>query len=83
MTCVKQASFAMDYERYPRFCKDHKQEVMVNIRNHRCLTPGCSRGASFAMAGNRRGVYCGEHKLPGMVSTRRRWEALARGVNGA
>lgn len=70
-TCIKQASFAMEGDRYPKFCKDHRQEDMINIRNHRCIAPGCSRGASFAVSGSR-GQYCSEHKAAGMINTRRR-----------
>ncbi|CAN0358675.1 unnamed protein product, partial [Hapterophycus canaliculatus] len=35
-TCIKQASFALEGDRYPKFCKDHRHRDMVNIRNQRC-----------------------------------------------
>lgn len=71
-TCIKQASFAMDGDRYPKFCKDHRQANMINIRNQRCMATGCSRGASFAATGGERGQFCSEHKGENMVNTRRR-----------
>ena len=48
---------------------------MINIRNHRCVAPGCLRGASFAPTGTQRGQFCSEHKADGMINTRRRWDA--------
>lgn len=72
VTCVKQASFAVEGERYPRFCKSHKHGDMINIRNTRCKHAECPRGASFAKVGERHGVYCSQHKEEGMVNTRRR-----------
>lgn len=71
-TCIKQASFAMDGDRYPMFCNDHRQAKMINTRNQRCRAAGCSRGASFAATGGERGQFCSEHKGKNMVNTRRR-----------
>ncbi|CAM9562168.1 unnamed protein product, partial [Sphacelaria rigidula] len=71
-TCSKQASFAEEGNRHIRFCKDHKNLGMVNIRSNRCLAPGCQRGASFSQLGSRRGIFCGLHRTDGMISTRRR-----------
>ncbi|CAB1108202.1 unnamed protein product [Ectocarpus sp. CCAP 1310/34] len=70
--CIKQASFAMDGGRYPKFCNDHRQENMINIRNQRCRAAGCSKGASFAATGGERGQFCSEHKGKNLVNTRRR-----------
>ncbi|CAM9119384.1 unnamed protein product, partial [Ectocarpus fasciculatus] len=78
-TCIKQASFAMDGDRYPKFCKEHRQANMVNIRNQRCMAPGCTRGASFAATGGERGQFCSEHKEENMVNTRRRSRCIAPG----
>ncbi|CBJ48635.1 EsV-1-7 [Ectocarpus siliculosus] len=78
-TCIKQASFAMDGDCYPKFCKDHRQANMINIRDQRCRAAGCSRGASFAATGGERGQFCSEHKGNNMVSTPRRSQCMVPG----
>ncbi|CAN0476558.1 unnamed protein product [Ectocarpus sp. 8 AP-2014] len=52
----------MNGDRYPKFCNDHRQANIINIRNQRCRAAGCSRGASFAATGGERGPFCSEHK---------------------
>ncbi|CAN0509320.1 unnamed protein product [Ectocarpus sp. 8 AP-2014] len=62
----------MDGDRYPRFCNDHRQANMINIRNQRRRAAGCSRGASFVATGGERGQFCTSTRGNNMVNTRRR-----------
>ena len=50
-----------------RFCKIHKLEGMVDVRNARCIHDGCDRRANFSIKGQP-SRYCSEHKLPGMCN---------------
>ena len=40
-SCLKSATFNAPGEKAPRFCKDHKEENMINVRSKMC--GGCGR----------------------------------------
>ena len=60
--CDKQAYF--NYEEYKKgeYCKEHKKENMVNVKDKRCIEPNCKKIPSFSNIGEQKRIYCSEHK---------------------
>mmetsp|Transcript_21285 Transcript_21285/g.37252 ORF Transcript_21285/g.37252 Transcript_21285/m.37252 type:complete len:323 (+) Transcript_21285:227-1195(+) len=52
-----------------RFCKQHKMQGMVDVRDIRCDYPGCRTIASCSFQRELRGRLCEEHKLQGRVDS--------------
>ena len=63
--CDKHPSFGEEGTRNRRFCSEHKQEGMVNVRHRRCEVEGCDRRPSFG-AEDARARFCSDHKQEGM-----------------
>ena len=71
--------FNLPTERRGRFCKEHKLEGMVDVKNKRCEHEGCtSITPCFNLPTERRGRFCGSHRLPGMVNVTKKSCALCK-----
>ena len=51
-----------------RFCSEHKEEGMVNVKSMKCEHPGCMKEPCFNVPGSKTGILCSEHKEEGMVN---------------
>ena len=49
------------------YCAEHKQPGMMNVKNKKCISPGCPKRPHFNQPGETGGLYCAEHKHPGMT----------------
>ena len=49
------------------YCSPHRQPGMVNVKQKRCVTEGCTNRPSFNNPGDHNPVFCSVHKLEGMV----------------
>ena len=49
------------------YCSPHRQAGMVNVKQKRCVTEGCTNRPSFNNPGDHNPVFCSVHKLEGMV----------------
>jgi len=65
--CKKNAYFNSEGEKKGRFCSTHKEQGMINVKDKRCHTEGCSQRPSFNILGEKP-LYCGNHRLPDMVN---------------
>ena len=50
------------------FCKEHKEEDMIDIKHKRCAREGCTKWPGFNVPGEKAGKFCKKHKLDGMTS---------------
>ena len=74
--CNSSASFNIEDEITPKFCKIHIPPgiIMINVRNDiRCNkiineNNRCNLAASYNYYGNLKRLYCNEHKLPNMIN---------------
>ncbi|CAM9278128.1 unnamed protein product [Hapterophycus canaliculatus] len=68
--CLAAAPFASPSNPDVHACEIHKKRDFVNMRNKRCLEPGCYRnphyGVSRLIDPNSKAQYCTKHKAPGM-----------------
>jgi hypothetical protein len=65
--CKKNAYFNTEGTKIGRFCSAHKENGMINVKDKRCLTEGCSQRPSFNILGGKP-LYCGSHRLENMVN---------------
>ena len=68
--CNKHPVYNNEGEVVGRFCVEHKEPQMVNIRSKRCQHPGCTTEPVYNNTGELRGCFCAEHKEPQMVNVR-------------
>jgi hypothetical protein len=69
-TCGKRASFNIEGLTWGRYCVNHKEPGMVNVKDKTCIHPGCKTIPNFNKEGETKGVYCDIHKEPGMVNVK-------------
>ena len=73
--CTKQPSFNV-LGCKAKFCAEHKEIGMVNVKTKHCEHPGCTKQPNFNVLGNKP-KFCAEHKEGGMVDvTGKRCEHL-------
>jgi hypothetical protein len=65
--CKKFASFNVGGERSGRFCKQHCEVGMVNVKCKRCEYEDCNKQPTFNVDGVRLGRFCKQHSEAGMV----------------
>ena len=65
--CDKQPTYNMRGECKGRFCAEHKEPNMVDVKNKTCEMDGCDKQPTYNMRGECKGRFCAEHKEPNMV----------------
>ena len=68
--CGKYAVFNIRGETKGRFCVEHKEPHMVNVRDKTCETDGCNTRPNYNILGETKGRFCVEHKEPNMVDVK-------------
>jgi hypothetical protein len=63
--CNKHGIFGIQTDKF--YCKNHKSEGMVDLRNKKCEFEGCIKNPLFNFKGYSK-KYCNLHKLEGMVN---------------
>ena len=71
-SCGKRSSFGVTGTKIGKYCAEHAQSRMVNVRNIKCRTEGCGKRPSFGVAGTKTGENCAQHALEGMIDVRNR-----------
>ncbi|CAM9732468.1 unnamed protein product, partial [Scytosiphon promiscuus] len=76
--CTKWPLYAFEGEK-AKYCSQHKDEGMVDVRSRRCQEPSCTRQPSFGFE-HQKPRFCAAHKDVGMVDvvSRRCEEAECR-----
>ena len=70
--CKKHAIYNFEGEP-PRYCGEHKEKGMVDVKNQRCEHAGCkSLNPTFNFEGEKKGKFCSKHKEKGMVDVKNR-----------
>ncbi len=65
--CDKTPIFNYEGEKLGKFCFQHKELKMINVKSSRCAEEGCdSIAPGFDYPGGK-GIFCGEHSKPGMI----------------
>jgi hypothetical protein len=65
--CDKEAKYNIKDEKIKLYCKEHKLENMINIRNYLCIRDGCKKIPIFNYENQKKGLYCSKHKLENMI----------------
>ena len=68
--CLKHTSFGIEGESMARFCVDHKQPDMVDIRHERCQFPSCRKQPSYTLEGESKPRFCVDHKQLDMINVK-------------
>ncbi|CAM9296525.1 unnamed protein product, partial [Sphacelaria rigidula] len=63
--CTKWPLYAFEGEK-AKYCSQHKDEGMVDVRSRRCQEPSCTRQPSFGFE-HQKPRFCAAHKDEGMV----------------
>ena len=69
---MKQPCFNVPGCKSGRFCSEHKEEGMVDLKHNTCEHHGCMKRPSFNVPGSKACRFCSEHKEEGMVKNKRR-----------
>lgn len=64
--CKKQPYFNLEGETKGVYCKEHKLDGMIDVKNKRCRD--CKKQPTYNYENQTKGVYCSTHKLDGMVN---------------
>ena len=64
-SCSKIPTFNLPAETTARFCADHKEAGMVDVKNRTCES--CSKRPTFNLPGGTRARFCADHKEARMV----------------
>jgi hypothetical protein len=65
--CIKQPVFNLPNETKPLYCKEHKLENMIDIKNKRCIHDNCIKQPNFNLPTETKALYCFEHTLENMI----------------
>ena len=53
-----------------KFCKQHKQPNMINVKDKTCEYVGCNTQPTYNLPGQTKARFCSEHKQPNMVNVK-------------
>ena len=68
--CNKQPFFNHEGETTARFCGEHKEDGMVNVKSKTCENVNCKKIPVFNHEGETTARFCNEHKEDGMVDVK-------------
>ncbi len=68
--CKIQPCYNIASEKKGLYCKKHKLEGMVNVKNKPCIYPECKTQSYYNIVGETKGLYCAVHKLEGMINVK-------------
>ena len=66
--CNKQPKFNISGEKHPRFCVEHKEIGMIDIKTKTCEFNGCTKIPNFNIQGQKQPKFCCEHKENNMIN---------------
>jgi hypothetical protein len=52
----------------PSYCKSHKEDFMINVKDKTCENPECSKQPSYNLPGNKIPRFCVVHKEKNMIN---------------
>ena len=64
--CEKIPNFNVRGEKKARFCADHKEPEMINVKDKTCEL--CDKIPNFNVRGETKGRFCADHKEPEMIN---------------
>jgi hypothetical protein len=63
-------SFGYINDKKNLFCKDCKNDDMIDIKHSKCLFKNCDKSPSFNFEGETKPIYCGDHKENNMIDVK-------------
>ncbi|SOB74044.1 hypothetical protein BQ9231_00161 [Cedratvirus lausannensis] len=66
MLCEKKGSFGLPEKKKEKYCKDHKNPLMVDLTHRKCLE--CNKRPSYNYPGEKGAMYCVLHKKESMCN---------------
>ncbi|CAH6419862.1 Hypothetical protein HVR_LOCUS944 [uncultured virus] len=66
--CTKQATYGFEINK-SLYCRIHKEDGMINVKNKRCEQEGCMTESSFGYEGEK-AQYCGKHNKDKMINVK-------------
>jgi hypothetical protein len=67
-TCGIRARYNISGEQLGKFCKEHKQIGMIDVKSKRCQKDGCNTRPTFNFENETEAKYCKEHAELGMIN---------------
>jgi len=68
--CKKHPVFNLEGEKVRRFCNEHKEVNMVNVKTKKCDFKGCKKIPTYNFEGQPNAHFCNEHKEVNMVNVK-------------
>ena len=68
-TCAKQCCFNFVNIKTPLYCGEHKKNLMVNVKDPKCIEENCSKRPNFGLP-NGKATYCSTHKKDNMINVK-------------
>jgi hypothetical protein len=65
--CGKNAIYNFIGEKKGRFCFNHKEPNMINVKSKHCESDGCIVRPVYNNSGEKKGRFCFKHKEPSMI----------------
>ena len=65
--CDKESSSGVAATRASKYCAQHANNGMIDVRSRKCRTGGCVKPPSFGVAGARTSRNCAQHTPGGMI----------------
>jgi len=65
--CNIRANFNYENETKGLYCKEHKQNTMINVKDPTCAKEECNIQPCYNYSSEKRGLYCAKHKKDNMI----------------
>ena len=65
--CTTRPIYNVKGSNTPLFCREHKSDDMVDVKNKMCAHPDCTTQPSYNVKGSKTPLFCREHKSDDMV----------------
>ena len=66
--CKTNAVYNISGIKTPKYCKKHKTDNMINVKDRHCIELNCQTNPNFNIIGLKQGLYCNKHKKDNMIN---------------
>ena len=66
--CNRFPSYNVKNSKIPLFCKKHKLENMIDVKNKKCIFENCNTRPTYNLSTEKTAIYCMKHKLENMIN---------------
>jgi len=68
--CCTRCNYNLPTEKVALYCREHKKNNMINVKDKRCINFGCFKIPSYNLPNERQKLYCKEHKKDNMINVK-------------